>query len=232
MNEKLYDIYNDITQRLYVPLVFYFPRKCWNLLGKDKWDDEIYDDVFDKVILIKKDGSETLVNNELSSSHLGLKHEFLDKNTFKLLEIHKSLDDQQFNFVLNKYLTQLDFCRRMSKWMLENVQNDIKGLNKEAILSFELQQKSFQDHWKYVQGSFVNVPTIDTKSNKKGLSESDLKSIQELIKPSGLLSNATKENPIREEVSNITDKPKKEKKVLVTEEEATDFLLRTVFNME
>ena len=224
MNETLNDVYIALTKQLYVPLVFYIPKRIWIQFNKDVWEDKLYDNLFDKVVLINSKGSNALLKNGKSIHHIVVKKERLDRNTFKLLELQNDLNKMQFQFLLNKYCTQLDFCRRMSSWFVENIREDIRGLKIENFQSFDLQQKSFEDHWDYVQDSFKDAPKIELSSNKEKLNKNDLKSFQDLIKPSGLFSGNIENEKIK--------KTKKEKKILVTEEEATAFLLKTVFNME
>lgn len=232
MKETLNQIYDDLNKGLFVPMVFYIPRRVWNQFDKKKWDDKIYDNVFDKVVLIKPDGSDALLNNEPSNHHLFIKKSRLDKNTFKLLDLQNDLDKKQFKFLLNKYCLQLDFCRRVSIWMMENVKKDIEDLNQETLISFELQQTSFKEHWQYVQENFVDSPKIKETTSETLLSKKDIKSFQNLMNPSGILTSPIETKPDSKEEINKPKKQKKEKKILVTEEEATNFLLRTVFNMK
>ncbi|OBX20144.1 MULTISPECIES: hypothetical protein [Bizionia] len=233
MKETFNQIYEDITKRLYMPMVFYIPRRIWNQFDKEKWNGKEYDNLFDKVVLIKPDGSNALLNDEQSSHHIMIKKERLDLNTFKLLELQSDLDTKQFDFILNKYITQLDFIKRISMWMFENVQKDIENLNQETRLSFQLQEKAIKEHWAYVQKNFIGITQIDETTNEIVLNKKDFKSFQELMNPSGVVSSVTQiKSKTKEKEDEKPQKLKKEKKILVTEEEATDFLLRTVFNMK
>lgn len=233
MKETFNQIYEDITKRLYMPMVFYIPRRIWNQFDKEKWNGKEYDNLFDKVVLIKPDGSNALLNDEQSSHHIMIKKERLDLNTFKLLELQSDLDTKQFDFILNKYITQLDFIKRISMWMFENVQKDIENLKQETRLSFQLQEKAIKEHWAYVQKNFIGITQIDETTNEIVLNKKDFKSFQELMNPSGVVSSVTQiKSKTKEKEDEKPQKLKKEKKILVTEEEATDFLLRTVFNMK
>lgn len=240
MKLTLNKIYDDMTKRLYVPMVFYIPRRIWNQFGKEKWDESMYDNLFDMVVLIKPDGSNALLNEEQSSQYLMVKKERLDLNTFKLLELQSDLVEKQFDFILTKYCMQLDFIKRVSIWMVENVQKDIESLKQETYLSFQLQQKAIIDHWKYVQENFVGITQLDKTTDDIVLNKKDFKSFQELMNPSGGFQGSVDTEPNSnierkvetEELPEIPKKLKKEKKILVTEEEATAFLLKTVFNMK
>jgi len=232
MKETLNEIYEEMTKGLFVPLIFYFPRRIWNQFDKRKWDDKMFEDAFDHVVLIKPDGSDALLNNELSNRYFFIKKERLDKNTFKLLDLQKDLDEKQFKFLLDKYCHQIDFCRRISMWMVQNVQTDITDLTKETFMSFELQQNSFNEHWKYVQENFVDAPKMEEAPTDGILNKKDFKAFQDLMKPAGILSGAISTTTDKEEEVKTPKKPKKEKKILVTEEEANTLLLRTVFNLD
>jgi len=232
MKETLNQIYDDLVKQLYVPMVFYFPRRIWNLIDEKKWKDKIYENVFDKVVLIKPDGTDALLNNEPSYYHLLIKKERLDKSTFKLLNLQNDLDEKQFKFLLNKYCLQLDFFRKVTMWMVENIKMDINDLNDEISMSFELQKTLLEEHWKYVQENFVDAPKIEETNAETTLSKKDFKSFQDLMKPSGILSNTINIETVKKDEAKTIKKTKKGKKILVTEEEATDFLLRTVFNIK
>ncbi|WP_417237663.1 hypothetical protein [Bizionia sp.] len=239
MKETLNKIYDDLTKQLYIPLVFYIPRRIWNQFDKAKWNDKEYDHLFDKVVLIKPDGSNALLNDEQSSQHVMIKKERLDLNTFKLLELQTDLDTKQFDFILNKYITQLDFIKRISIWLNENIQKDIESLKQDTLFSFQLQQKAIIDHWTYVQENFIGAALLDETTNEVILNKKDFRSFQDLMNPSGVFPRNFEIEPkgdVEENnaISKVTEKPKtpkKEKKIHVTEEEATAYLLRTVFNM-
>ncbi|GGG32268.1 hypothetical protein [Bizionia arctica] len=232
MKETLDQIYDEIAKRLYIPMIFYIPRRIWNQFDKEKWEDKIFDNVFDKVVIVKPDGSDILLEDAPSYFHLLIKKERLDKSTFKLLNLQPDLEEKQFNFLLNKYCLQLDFFRRVSKWMVENIQQDVKEINNEILMSFELQQTTFEEHWQYIQENFVDAPKIKEIKADSILSTKDFESFQDLMKPTGILSRTIDVEVKNEKVVLKPKRSKKEKKILVTEEEATDFLLKTVFNMK
>ncbi|TYB77951.1 hypothetical protein ES676_01660 [Bizionia saleffrena] len=232
MKESFNQIYIDMTKRLYVPMVFYIPWRVWNQFKNEKWEDSSYNNLFDKVVIIKPDGSNALLNNEQSSHHIMIKKERLDLNTFKLLELQNDLDAKQFDFILNKYITQLDFIKRISMWMFENVQKDIEDLKQETSLSFQIQQKAIIEHWAYVQENFIGITQIDETTNEIILNKKDFKSFKELMNPSGVFPSVTQTKSKTKEEAEKPKKLKKEKKILVTEEEATIFLLNTVFNIK
>ena len=231
MEESLNKIYDEMIERLYKPLIFYIPRRIWNQFDKDKWNAKMFDEVFDKVVLIKPDGQDIILNNEPSNFHIMFKVARLDKNTFKLLDIQKKTDSNQFDFLLNRYCVQLDFYRRVSKWMAENIQKDVKDNNEETLFSFEIQQSTFSKHWQYIQDTFVNGLKIEETKADSNLTNKDFKSLQDLMNQSSILPKAEAPESINENDTNIIKKPKKIKKVLLTEEEAERFLLRTVFHI-
>ncbi|MGY0393290.1 hypothetical protein ACW5R3_12120 [Bizionia sp. KMM 8389] len=235
MKETLNEVYDDMTKRLYMPMVFYIPRRIWNQFEGENWSDEMYNELFDRVVLIKSDGASSLLSKERASQYLIIKKERLDKLTFKLLELQKNLEDKQFKFILSKYVSQLDFCRKVSIWMLQNVKVDVEYLNTDMFLAFQLQQTAFQEHWIYVQENFSKSCESDDIRKTDFLGDSDLKSLQDLMNSTGVLSDTIKDKQNSKVVPVATKElkqSKKEKKELVTEEEATAFLLRTVFNMD
>ena len=227
MNESLDQFYNQLTQRLSQPLLFYFSRRLWNLVGKEQWEDEQFEHVFDTVILVKPDGSNMFLNNEPSTFHIIFQKEQFDKNMFQLLDAQKRLDEKQFKYLLDKYYVHLNFFVKTSSLMVDNIQNDIKDISQETLQSFRLQHSAYREHWSSVQQNFKETSLSKPLTLDKTLNEKELKSFQNLIFPTGILPN------IKNKASLVPFKrTKRKKKILVTEEEATAFLLKTVFNID
>ena len=223
MGESLNKIHEELISRLYKPLIFYIPRKFWLELDSEKWNDTKFDQVFDTVVLIKSDGSNQILNSDPSNYYILAKTVELNKCTFKLLDMKSRLNKSSFKFLIENYCQYIFFYRRISTWMLENVQNDIKSINKETLLSFEIQKKAFDKHWNYVNENFVSIAKMKQDRFNSKLTSKDFKTINALIN-----------NPSETNFDKLSKskKYKKEKKILITEQEAEDFLLKTVFNIK
>ena len=213
----------ELTSSLYKPLIFYIPRKFWVEMDGEKWNDKEYDTLFDTVVLMKIDGSNNILNNGASSYYLLEKTAELDKNTYELLEMRTKLDSDSFHFLAKKYFMNVEFYKRISAWMLDHVQEDIPDVNKETLLSFELQKTAFENHWNYIHKHFVPSAKIKTNVSDADLTTKDFNIIQDLVGNPLESKSKNKKNP------NTT---KKEKKILITGEEAEKFLLETVFNVK
>lgn len=223
MEESLSKKQKELTNSLYKPFIFYIPRKFWVEMDGDKWNDKVYDALFDTVVLMKSDGSNKAINNGASNYYLLQKTAELDKNTYALLEIRTKLDSDSFQFLAKKYCLEVGFYKRISTWMLNHVQEDVPDINKETLLSFELQKTAFENHWNYVQKHFVPSSQIKSYVSDTELTAKDFSTIQDLV------GNPLESNS---KIENSTKTNKKEKKILITGEEAEKFLLETVFKVK
>ncbi len=232
MEESLNKIYDELICRLYKPLIFYMPRKLWVEFDGKKWNDKQYDELFDTVVLIKGDGKNHALKNEPSYYHILGKTQALDKNTYTLIEVKAKLETSSFEFVIDKYCQYINFYIRVSVWLTEHVEKDIAELSQETLNSFVYQKEAFEKHRDYLQKSFLTPKQKQDEGTNKSLTEEDLKSIRTLLNVSDEVT--TKEGIISSdfEPPETTKKAKKEKTVLMTEEEAEKYLLRTVFNVK
>lgn len=232
MKESLNKIHDELIDRLYKPLIFYIPRKFWVEFDGEKWNDKEFDELFDTVVLIKRDGKNQALNNETSYFHILGKKEELDKNIYTLIDLKARLEISSFKFVIDKYCQHINFYIRVSTWLFEHVDNDIAEITQETINSFTFQKEAFEKHRNYLQKNFLTPKQKNDNGKIKSLTEEDLKSIRTLLNTSENVS--TKKTITSREIENQekTKIIKKEKKVLVTEKEAEKFLLKTVFNAQ
>lgn len=223
MEESINNIFSNLLSRLYKPLIFYIPRKFWVEIDGEKWNDKEYDSLFDTVVLMKTDGSNKALNNEASNYYILGKTSELDKNTYALIDLKDKLDKDSFHLLADKYNMNVTFYKRISAWMLSHVQEDVPALNKETLLSFELQKIAFENHWEHIQKHFVSSPEIKSHISDTNLTAKDFNFIQDIMG-----------NPLqsKKDIDKPTKSKKKEKKILITGEEAETFLLETVFNVK
>jgi hypothetical protein len=235
MGESLNKIHDELISRLYKPLIFYIPRKFWVELDGDKWKHKRFDEVFDTVVLMKSDGNNQVLNNDPSYFYILSKTTDLDKNIYTLLDMQAKLEANSFKFLIDKYNQHVNFYVRISTWLFENVQKDILEVTQEALKSFKHQRDAFIIHLEYIQNSFINNQIKPIKPFNTSLTDEDIKSIR------GLINNASEVNKLVSEIPKSSEslikfepirKTQKEKKILVTDEEAEVFLLKTVFHLE
>ncbi|WP_418510810.1 hypothetical protein [Corallibacter sp.] len=225
MEESLKNQHQKFIERLYKPFIFYIPRRLYTELDpKGNWDDEKFDDVFDTVVLIKEDGSNQALGDNPSNFYIFPKGLVLSKNTYDLFDLKEKLNAYSFRFLLDDYLKSLVFYVRISKWMHDNIRADIKDIREETLFSFEKQMEAIQEHWDYLQENFKKKSPQTSNPLGENIKKEDLKAVNNLIK----ISNAVE----TKHSINTKPKPKKtEKKILVTDEEAEKFLLKTVFKV-
>ena len=235
MEDSLNNIHTELIKQLYKPFIFYIPRKFWTELDADKWNDKEFDDVLDTVVLIKSDGSDHVIHNTPTYYYLLGKAAELDKNIYTLMDLKAKLETHAFKFLIDKYQEQLDFYVRISTWLANSVKKDIPELSQETLKSFTHQRDVLKEHWDNIQKNLLNSTIKANDSFDTSLTKEDIKSLGGLFKNSSeVVSLEDKEQKTSVLQTNLKQvkQTKKEKKILVTEEEAEQFLLQIVFHIE
>ena len=147
---------------------------------------------------------------------------------FLLLEKKEKLKPNPFNFLLEKYIEQLNFYVLISDWMDKNIAVDIPDLDSDIKSYFELQKKIFQKHLEVFQNNFL--------SNAISLSKpvDVFKYIKKDFPPFKHFINIQNESDLRPNLNTNKKKGsnRKQKLILITDDESKYFLLSTVFKLK
>lgn len=229
MEKPLNDKHSALIHSLYKPLVFYIPRKLWAGLDDGKWLDKKFDPIFDTVVLLKEDGSNHVLNNGVSNYYMLSKGSVLDKNIYELLDLKAQLSLEAFSFLSERYSLSVAFYKKVSSWMLEHVKQDVSDINNETLKSFEIQKLAFNNHWDYIQEHFSVPESVREYFLEEGLIAKDVIAMRDFMsvaeyKPENIFDKLQK--------STTNSIKKKEKRLLITGEDAEKFLLETVFNVK
>lgn len=242
-NQSLETFFDKLVEVLFKDVGFYIPSTLIpaNLL-KDL-NDKIPDGFLDQLSILDIPDGFGIFEIEKFNDRLILKRTLLEKNIFKLLKKKKELDAVEFHYILDKYLDQVEFYCAIVNWLSINLSVYHKNeINVHTIGSFELQNEFYKSHFIELTDLFYSSEPIQLKEYYD-LSEllkvffSDLiarydKASNELLLKSDieLSQHEIKED---ENTSKKETKTKKnlKKEPLVSDQEAEEFLLKTVFNV-
>lgn len=229
--------FNKLRINLYKSFVFYLPGNIFELQHQDLRNDVTQ--ILDKIIVINENGNISELKNQPVLTTILQKQKTLDNNLFKLLDIRKNLKTAEFDFFVNKYLEKVNFCLYITKWLNDNLELYPFGINEEVKKAFQFQLHFFQEHFNNLNGQLnSNKNEVQqAPDNIVQFIENNFKELKETLTNQkaeiGLVNN---EHEKQFQDTNLTNekelKKKKEKLILITEEEAEAFLLKTVFNLK
>jgi len=221
------ETFNNLKDNLYKPLIFYVPRSIIPEDKKELFSASKFDSVFHRIAIIDKKGNILELKSNIKLLQLLEKPTLLDKNIFLLLEKKEILKPNPFNFLLEKYIEQLNFYVLISDWMDKNIAVDIPDLDSGIKSYFELQKKIFQKHLEVFQNNFL--------SNAISLSKpvDVFKYIKKDFPPFKHFINIQNESDLRPNLNTNKKKGsnRKQKPILITDDESRNFLLNTVFKL-
>ncbi|MBC8769360.1 hypothetical protein H4O18_15290 [Arenibacter sp. BSSL-BM3] len=222
----LEDAFNDLRNNLYRPLLFFIPKSLVPESKKEFLDSPEFARFFNTPAIIEKSGESFELKSNPNHVQILEKPSILVGNNFLLSDQKAALNSFQFSVLLEKYLEQLKFYNTIASWMALHIKEHCE-IEENILEYFELQDTFFQHHLGEINAIFnVNViPNTDPKDALEYI-EKDLPAFKKLFQ--------TKESNHPEQ--NLDNLPKQKNKrkprpVLVTEEEARNFLLKSVFNV-
>lgn len=219
----------SLLKRIYMPTVFYFPKALFpNLSPETKKELKEYH-FFEDLGIIKSNGEVGPLKKAFNALEIYKKDGVLEVNIFQLLEMKDRLNGEAFYFLLDKYLSHVKSWVYAYNWLLENFDKQIPKTSKNQKPLFEHQCTILDNHLAKLnqkfQFNFNNTSAInlvDVLSKNKSVFPFN-KSIYDSLKGSV--------KKIDVDHQNKTTKQNK-KQLLLTEKEADEFLLKTVFNMK
>ncbi|WP_417200426.1 hypothetical protein [Bizionia sp.] len=229
METSLKDTYDELIKNLFKPLIFYIPRRFWIEIDDGKWMDKEFDQLFDSVVLVKPDGNNQLLHNGASNFHMLSKTSSLDKNTYGLLDLKARIEPESFRFLSERYSLSVAFYKKISNWMVMHIHEDVPDVNKETLMSFEIQKTSFDNHWDYIQKHFSVPEYAKNYFADDDLSANDVTTMRDIINGDSAPTENMFEKLKEKSSKNVK---KKIKKILITETEVEQFLLETVFKVK
>lgn len=224
--KSLFKTFEKLRLNLYKPLIFYIPRSIIPDNKKEYFKASRFNNYFNNVIIINQKGFDYQLKDQPSLYHIMGKQGMLDENIFNLLDKKETLNEYQFDFLLSKYLIQINFYVLISEWFNRNMTLHIENLSDEVKNSFKLQYEIFSKHLEQLKSNYFIkekiIPLIDIDAFR--LIEDEFPELNEI------LSHKPKTGFDKNEFKKSTKKKKKTS--IITNQEAEDFLLKVVFKVK
>jgi len=222
----LEDAFNDLKNNLYRPFLFFIPKSLVPESKKELLDSPEFARFFDTPAIIEKSGNAFELRSNPELVQILEKSSILYGNIFLLSDQKAALAPFQFNVLLEKYMEQLTFCTTIANWMALHIHEHC-DLEEYILEYFKLQGTCIQYHFNEINTKFkVNPITNAHPMDPFKHIEKDLLSIKKLF-----LNNEFHQTELNLDNNPKPSKKRKSRPVLVTDHEAREFLLKSVFDV-
>jgi hypothetical protein len=224
--------FQELRGNLYKPLLVFVPTTILPENTLEFVAEEIQGQLFDTLVLIKEDGAGYKIKNKPILYNILQKKTKLDTAVFKIFEIKEQLKAEQFDFFIQRYLTEVDVYLFITEWLYNN-----RTLCKEAQRDEVAQSLNYQYEYLKQHLADLNKHCLEVKDPIKKESKAILDFIQNDIPElktflAGNTLNSKKNNELQLPILELKAKiKKKNKSTKITEQEAEKFLLETIFNI-
>lgn len=234
---EIYDAYIDILLEGYI---FYVPKKVFSSFLLEQFEGKIDDDYFDNAHLIVKGDFGKGGLRELQRLQFE-KVTKLEGIYFDLVQLEQDLSQKQFEKLIHKYIDYVEFLASLAKWFAEHLGTYFEI--EEDMEAYGL----FANQWNHFSMHFLELYRAFGESYKYQITA--FYSVEEFIGKYlpdfvGRFEKFSRKFPFDYEEEDFIEttpivkptpkkqKKKKQKRVLITDEQADLFLLETVFNVK
>ncbi len=200
-------IYNKLRDKATYPVAFYVPLDYISHF-LDKEQIESIQWIFDRVAYARKKMDIIFMDENEITFDILKKSKKLSENLFELVGLHESLEEALFLFILESYKDHIMAMDYFFDLMLEDIQKRFKDDYKKYQSLFLLQSSYMKTHWQEINKAF---PLYIERYNREIDAEAFL-------------------------IENIFHKEqkvsKKSEKTLISDLEAQNFLLESVFKLD
>lgn len=229
----------ELREGLYKPLLFFIPKSIFTGDILNSLTQEVKHELLDTLMLIKEDGSCYKLNTGPVLFYILQKKNNLDDSILKIFEIKKQLEEREFSFFIQRYLTEVDVYVYLTEWLYTNRGLYKELLSEEQVQSLYLQQEYLKQHLEALKQHClkVNSPVKKEKESILNFLKKEIPELEQVISKARLneidlpeqKKSTTKLTLVAQENKNENKKQKPER---ITEKEAEDFLLESVFNVK
>lgn len=240
--KSLENFCSKLFANLIEEFIFFIPETVFFTSELDSQDLSAFKSYFQKVIYMDHIKGPLLYNLDRNGPDMIVKSGLLTKNTLGLLEKNEQLSSSNFNYILNKYSVQVNGLAFISDWMndQENL-IEVAGIDSKARANFNLQSQLFEEHLVELNKTF-KTGEKELENNESVIKDLKLQvpKLIEQIKHVGEIQSvqvAMISEFVQSAQKNVSIKPKevlpakKLKPLLITENEAEEFLLATTFGI-
>ena len=241
--KSLENFCNKLFANLIEEFIFFIPENIFFTSELDSQNLPAFKSYFQKVIYMDHIKGPLLYNLDRKGPDMIVKSGLLTKNTLGLIENNEQLSSSNFNYILNNYLDQVKGLAFISDWMNDQDRLiEVAGIDSKARVNFNLQSELFEKHLDELSKTF-KTGEIMLENNESVIKDLKLQvpKLIEQIKNIGetqLVQVAMISEFVQSAQKNVTIKPKevlsgkKLKPILITENEAEEFLLATIFGIK
>ena len=228
--ESLEDIYMAFGSNFLRASMMFVPSSFVDLLEEDK--RPVIKDLVDKVFIIKINSDNYFLDedNNLCVIHILPKKILLDDNILLLIKYKQEFPNYSFEFILQKYIEQVEMYKYLSEWFSLNADRYIKNISNEIKQGFELQLETFLNHEKELKACFSIENSEIPTPHMESLKEESLKQF------GGLIENEEIADLILEAQQPLDKKTKWKEYIQNLKEEITAnadiFILEKVFKVK
>lgn len=232
----------ELRGNLYKPLLFFIPKSILTQEVLESFGKEIQEHLLDTLLLIKQDGALYKLNNQPVLYNMFQKKTTLDASVFKIFEIKDQLKSQQFEFFIQRYFTEVDAYLYISDWLYNNRALCKQAINNEIKEAFRSQQQDLKQHLEDLKQHCLTIeePIKKERSEILDFIQNGIPELKAFLTDRKSNKNENQEQEIKaegkEDIVQIKNGIKKtinkKKSNRITEKEAEDFLLETMFNIK
>ncbi|WMI64770.1 hypothetical protein RBH94_11945 [Aestuariibaculum sp. YM273] len=234
---ELQETYLELLKHLWVEFVFYIPDTPIFIEALKHIDLFTNKRHFNTVFVLDYYKGPIFLKEDRDNSKTILKNAALEQNIFELLKKRGELETYEFNYILEKYLEQIEALSYIANWLAENLITFIKYDSNISGL-FKLQQTNYQAH--------LNT-FIQHFSSKKGIGKDHNPDLENLLKAhytnlknviskgqkvelnSSLQEDKLTDTETTQNTTKIRSKIKKQP--LISQDEAEISILKSVFKV-
>lgn len=213
---KVNEIYDELRDRATYPFFFYLPKNYFDILIEAKLIDDV-DWVFDVLIYARQKMDVLIFEAEEVPKEIFDKQSILRENLFDLKEYESELKTSKFSFLIKKYKEHLFAMYYLSEMIVKHVQEGNEKRYKKYLAYFMAQDNAYMSHKSDID--------IEFPSYRNTLEE-------ENYMRACLVDNLNISDILQEEVAIPKQKTKRKKVKYITDLEAQQFLLESVFKVE
>lgn len=247
MSEKSLDIfYTELVKPIFHNVAFYIPSALFPTKHFESIKSQLPPLFLDEISILDVHYGIGAFEITEFNERLIKKPKLFEHNIFQLLKIQSELSPFEFEYILHKYFDTIEFYTALVDWLSVNLCIYNKdGIDVTTIGLFEIQNEIYKTHFSELINCFYNTDEIVLKQYYD-ISEIVKIYLPDLVSTIDLYNIKLPNDSIVElqnkEVKELEKNNSKEKKQpklknkikkepLITDQEASRFLLSTVFNI-
>ena len=240
--ESLEKFCNKLFRGLLEEFIFFIPNTVLFSEQLETQNLSEFKKYFQKVIYMDHMQGPLIYSSKRKGPDMLIKAKLLNKNILSLIEKSEDLSKANFNYVNKKYVDQVRGLALVSNWMNDQDRlKGVEGIDTKTKTSFRLQSELFEKHLNEMATAFETEES-ETKKDIDILNDLELqvpRLIEQIKQVGDTQSNQIEiitqlvQSSQRDVISETKEAIplKKQKRILISEDEAEEFLFKTLFGL-